>query len=120
MVERWRARLAWSHAYNLVALLDGRPAGMAGGIARGDGTSELRSVWVSPETRGCGVGDRLVAAVEGWARQRGSRALRLCVIPGNEAAIALCLRNGFALAPEPGDLLPDGRTRELVMVKPLQ
>ncbi|PZG66474.1 GNAT family N-acetyltransferase, partial [Streptomyces sp. NTH33] len=36
------------------------------------GACELRSVWVSPQARGRGVGDRLIAAVERWALQSGA------------------------------------------------
>ncbi|MFE2182326.1 GNAT family N-acetyltransferase [Streptomyces sp. NPDC059455] len=124
--ERWRARLEMPDAYHVVALLDGRAAGMASGMpgdGGGDGDGrppELRSVWVSPEARGHGVGGRLIAAVETWALRTGATALRLAVIPGNAPAIALYERHGFAATREPGDLLADGVTRELVMVKALR
>ncbi|MGW7692845.1 GNAT family N-acetyltransferase [Streptomyces asiaticus] len=120
--ERWRARLEMPGAYHVVALLDDRAVGMAGGMpGDGDGRPpELRSVWVSPEARGHGVGGRLIAAVETWALRTGATALRLAVIPGNAPAIALYERHGFAATREPGDLLADGVTRELVMVKALR
>ncbi|MBD3006184.1 MULTISPECIES: GNAT family N-acetyltransferase [unclassified Streptomyces] len=128
--ERWRARLEVPGAYHVVALLDGRAVGMASGMpgdgagdGDGDGAGrppELRSVWVSPEARGHGVGGLLIAAVETWALRRGATALRLAVLPGNAPAIALYERHGFAATREPGDLLADGVTRELVMVKALR
>ncbi|GAA1108815.1 GNAT family N-acetyltransferase [Streptomyces javensis] len=124
--ERWRARLEMPDAYHVVALLNGRAVGMAGGMpgdgdGNGDGRPpELRSVWVSPEARGQGVGGRLIAAVESWALRTGATALRLAVLPGNAPAIALYERHGFAATGEPGDLLADGVTRELVMVKALR
>lgn len=71
--ELWRARLLMPAAHNLVALLDGRPVGMAAGLPEGSGVCELRSVWVGPRARGRGVGDRLVAAVDAWAPGVGSR-----------------------------------------------
>lgn len=117
--ERWRARLATPGAYNVVASLNGRTAGMASGLPGDGGVYELRSVWVGPEARGLGVADRLIAAVEAWARRSGAAALRLAVIPGNEPAIALYRRNGFVLTDERGDSLPDGMTTEQVMAKPL-
>lgn len=118
--ERWRARLEMPDAYNIVALLGGRTGGMASGLPGDSGACELRSVWVSPQTRGRGVGDQLIAAVETWARQSGATTLKLAVIPGNEPAIALYQRNGFVVTGELGDLLSDGVTRERVMVKALR
>ncbi|MGW1280908.1 N-acetyltransferase family protein [Streptomyces tsukubensis] len=118
--ERWRERLAMPATYSIVALLDGRAVGMAAGLP-GDGSAcELRSVWVSPRARGRSVGDQLIAAVQGWARQRGATALKLAVLPGNEPAVALYQRNGFVDTGERGDLLPDGVTREHLMVKVLR
>lgn len=118
--ERWRARLEMPGAHHVVALLDGRAVGMASEVPADGGTRELRSVWVGPEVRGRGVGDRLLTAVETWARQSDAAAVQLVVIPGNDHAAALCRRHGFVAAAELGDLLPDGVTREHVMTKALR
>ncbi|WP_329032952.1 GNAT family N-acetyltransferase [Streptomyces sp. NBC_01725] len=118
--ERWRARLETPGTYNVVASLNGRTAGMASGVPGEGGVCELRSVWVGPGARGLGVGNRLIAAVETWARRSGATTLKLAVIPGNESAVALYRRNGFVLTDERGDLLPDGVTTERVMAKPLR
>lgn len=109
--RRWRARLETPGTYNLVAVSDGRPVGMASGVPGDDGVPELRSVWVSPRARGQGLGDRLIGAVEAWARRSGASALRLAVIDGNEPAIALYRRHGFLDAGH--------RDGQRVMVKPL-
>lgn len=45
----------------------------------------------------------------------GSTTVRLSVMPGNGAARALYRRCGFAETGEPGGLLADGVTREVVM-----
>jgi GNAT superfamily N-acetyltransferase len=73
--DRWRDRLGIPGAANFVAVLDGQPAGVASGVP-GDaaGSAELISMWVSPQVRGHGVGDRLVGAVEQWASRRGRGA----------------------------------------------
>ncbi|MFF5672177.1 GNAT family N-acetyltransferase [Streptomyces hygroscopicus] len=118
--EQWRARLAIPGAYNVVARQGSRPVGMVRGIPVDSETSELRSLWVSPEARGDGVGDWLIEAVTTWALRSGSTTLKLAVIPGNESAIALYRRNGFLVTDEQGDLLPDGVTREQVMAKRLR
>lgn len=118
--DAWRERYATPGAHNLLASLDGRTVGMARGVPEGDEIAALHSVWVDPGVRGRGVGDRLIAAVEAWARRTGARTLRLDVLPGNDTAIALYRRHGFALGAQHGAVLRDGVTRELVMAKPLQ
>jgi ribosomal protein S18 acetylase RimI-like enzyme len=118
--ERWRARLALPGSYNMVALLDGTPAGMASGVPTDHaGTVELISMWVSPVARGKGVGDRLLTELARWAVDRGAREIRLAVAPRNAAAIGLYRRHGFELTDEPGELMPDGVGRELVMARPV-
>lgn len=117
--QQWRGRLALPGSYNVVAFADDRPVGMARGVPRADGTSELHSMWVSPEVRGQGVGDRLMSAVEEWATRSGSSMLELAVFPGNDAAIALYERHGYRDTGERGGLLRDGVTRELVLTKRL-
>lgn len=115
---RWRQRLAVGGSHNVLAAIDGRPVGMAAGL-RSDGRFELVSLWVSPTARGRGVGDRLVAEIARWAAGRNAERLYLSVMPDNLAAIALYARNGFADTGEPGDLLPDGVRREIVLAKRL-
>ena len=95
--DEWRARLALPGAHNVVAFLDDRPVGVARGVPREDGC-EVRSVWVAPEARGHGVGDRLLDDVEAWAVRTGARTLWLAVWPDNAAAIALYGRHGFVRA----------------------
>lgn len=117
--ERWRARLSIPDSYNLIALLDREPSGMASGVPGDeDGEAELISMWVAPAGRGRGVGDALIGAVERWARFRGTRTLRLAVAHGNAPAYALYERHGFRYTGEM-DLMPDGVRRELIMAKAL-
>ena len=118
--ERWRARLAISGSYNIVAMVDGRPVGMASGVPTDqDPVVELISMYVAPPGRGRGVGDHLVREVEQWARQAGAATLRLAVVEGNGNAWALYRRNGFRDTGELGDLMPDGVRREHVMTRTL-
>ncbi len=118
--ERWRSRLGIPDSYNLVAVLDGQPVGMASGVpAEQDGVVELISMWVGPAARGRGVGDALMRAVDQWARDRGAKRIELAVVPDNDSATALYLRHGFTLTGELGDLMPDGVHREHVMAKAL-
>ncbi|MEV4278696.1 GNAT family N-acetyltransferase [Actinoplanes xinjiangensis] len=116
--QRWRDRLSIPGSYNVVALLDGQPVGMASGVPTDqDGVVELISMYVTPAGRGRGVGDQLLHAVERWARQVEAGTLRLAVAEGNRNAIALYERHGFHDAGELGDLMPDGRRREHIMTK---
>jgi GNAT superfamily N-acetyltransferase len=92
--ERWRGRLT-AVAYNLIAEVSGRPAGMASGSLEGDEPPELISMWVAPFARGTGVGTALIEAVARWAAAVRPGELRLQVIDGNEHAIRLYERSGF-------------------------
>ncbi len=118
--DRWRARLELPGGRNVVALLDGTPVGMASGLpTEEEGIVELVSMWIASTARGRGVGDRLMTQVEQWAREAGAHTLQLSVADGNDKAHALYLRSGFADTDIPGDLMPDGIRRELVMHKKL-
>lgn len=98
--ERWRNRLT-AVAFNGVAELDGKPAGMISG-GWNQGNVELLSLWVTPAARGQGVGDRLVEAVVKWARSQGSPQIILSVKTGNVAATRLYLRHDFSdVGPSP-------------------
>jgi GNAT superfamily N-acetyltransferase len=116
--ERWRERLSLPNAYQVIATVDGNPAGMAGGFVE-EVTAELVSMWVAPVGRGKGVGNALMTAVEDWARSAGATVLKLSVVPGNDPAHNLYLRHGYVDTDELGDLMADGVRRELVMQKHL-
>lgn len=119
--ERWRARLAIPGSYNLAALIDDQPVGIASGVpADVPGEIEVISVWVSPVGRGRGVGDRLINAITEWASDQGAHVVHLAVTDGNEQATALYRRNGFDHTGELGDLMPDGVRRERIMAKQLR
>ena len=117
--DRWRERLSSPGAYQVIASIDGTPAGMAGGFPSADDTAELVSMWVAPAGRGKGVGNALMTALEDSARRIGAATLKLSVVPGNDPAHNLYLRHGYVDTDEPGDLMADGVRRELVMRKPL-
>ncbi|KQC37778.1 acetyltransferase [Frankia sp. ACN1ag] len=116
-VRRWRARLE-TVAVNIVADLDGQPAGMISGDRTGVDTVELMSLWVAPAARGRGVGDLLVAAVVAWAEQAGADKAMLRVHPSNHHAILLYQRSGFTRT-SGADTVPDDDRPEWVMQRPL-
>ncbi|MDJ0521329.1 MAG: GNAT family N-acetyltransferase [Planctomycetota bacterium] len=66
----------------------------------------LISMWVDPAVRGRRIGERLIDAVIGWARERGLQRLQLDVGDGNGPAIALYARKGFEPTGETSALPP--------------
>ncbi|PWR06224.1 GNAT family N-acetyltransferase [Micromonospora acroterricola] len=107
--QRWRDRLAIPGSHNLVASLDGRPVAMASGVPMPtEGEVALTSMWVHPDARGRGVGDRLVDEVARWAKEQGAQRVGLGVAPDNAAAIGLYRRTGFTPGEELGQILPNG------------
>jgi len=101
--RHWRARIAaWPQ---FIAWADAEPVGIAAGFAEpadddsdqaGDrGSWHLVSMWVSPQARGRGIADDLVAAVSGYARADGAHRLTLWVTDVNTRARAFYQRMGF-------------------------
>lgn len=50
---------------------------------------------IAPESRGAGLGERIVAALKPWIIAQGGRSLRLVVQDQNPAALRFWLRQGF-------------------------
>ena len=112
---RWRKRLEWA-PFNVIALLDNQPAGMASGIREGDDI-EVISMWVEPFARGRGTAEALIEAVASWAREQGAERLVLMVVETNGRARASYRRAGFV---EDGPAVPDDDGRpEVPMARPL-
>ena len=105
--EVWRDRfLAPDHDrwLPLAAVFAGKFVGLAWGYRSDDSrTVEIFQMWVAPAFRGRGVGVALLSRIECWARSIAAQHLRLGVMPGNDAALALYQRYGFTLADEPPD-----------------
>lgn len=78
-----------------VARADGAPAGCGGVQIFGADYGELKRMFVRPAYRGRGLAARLLATLEGYARQRGVPLLRLETGVHQRAAIALYERHGF-------------------------
>jgi ribosomal protein S18 acetylase RimI-like enzyme len=112
--ERWRRRFEVEGAVNLVAELDGRPAGMAGDFPTATpGRRELISMWVAPFARGRGVGDAIVREVS--AERHGGAVIELSVVVENVPALALYRRHGFV---ETGEIETRGDgVREVRMLR---
>src|SRR5215471_3865937 len=92
---RWRGRLS-DVPLNIVAEWRNTAAGMTSATAPDpEGSIELLSMWVAPFARGYGVGDSLVNAVIGWAREQHASKVTLAVFEANERALTLYRRHGF-------------------------
>ena len=123
--DQWQERTvaaAEGDAHGLWLAWDGdRPVGCTGALRPDPGSAvTVYSVYVSPDSRGAGVLDDLLAVVEEWAcRLEGVARVRLEVHEDNARARAAYARRGFvetgATAPYP----PDPSRRELEMARPL-
>ena len=96
------ALLAGEH--NLVLLArdgDGAIGHLVGRLHRGNSlhpvaVAELESIYVYPDHRGRGVGNRLVDAFADWAAARGAGRLSVTAYAANEGALRFYARHGFA------------------------
>ncbi|MFE1441004.1 GNAT family N-acetyltransferase [Streptomyces sp. NPDC058739] len=105
LVARIVADFAQDHDPHLervwIAELDGRPVGCVMCVRdEAPGTARLRLLLVEPDTRGLGIGDRLVTAVIEFARGVGYRELVLWTNDVLSAARRIYQRHGFVLAAE--------------------
>lgn len=114
---RWRERFT-TVPLNVIALLNGKPAGIVGALVADGNTVELISMWVAPFARGRGVGDALIQAIISWAEKQHANRLVLSVRNDNGRAIALYARHGFIDA-GPDPTIADGEPPERLMIVPL-
>jgi ribosomal protein S18 acetylase RimI-like enzyme len=123
--QEWRRRLtetahfgAWAPgpAPELVGMVatfpEAEPAAPGTG-SPGTGSPAARAwhlvaMWVSPDRRGQGIADRLVAAVCDLAQARGGEQVALWVADANPRAQAVYRRLGFRPSGERGVLHPGG------------
>lgn len=80
-------------------------------------SAEIKRMFVAPEARGTGLGQRLLARLTAMARERGAQRLLLETGNRQPEAQRLYERAGFALCGPFGSYAPDPYS--LFMVKPL-
>jgi len=119
--REWAERLAATAesqtSVPLVADSGGKLVGLAWG--RVDDASpdvaHIYQMWVSPESRGQGIGATLVATLIDWARNAGAVRLALRVSCGNDAAERIYARAGFRAVGDPEPLRPGSASRSQSM-----
>lgn len=81
-----------------VARSAGRPVGCGAlkfhDLSHSD-VPDIKRMWIAPESRGLGVGRRLLAAIEQAARQRGYPGVRLETNRSLTEAIAMYRKSGY-------------------------
>jgi len=87
---------AGADAVGIAALVDG-----------GDGSGEIKRMFVRGSARGRGIARALLAAIDGAALARGIRTLQLETGPEHVAAIALYQASGFGVIPNFGQYVGD-------------
>ncbi len=90
-----------------VARSDAVALGCGALVGNGDGSGELKRMWVAPAARGRGVGCRILEAIEERARLQGLGVLRLETGIHQPEAIGLYRRYGFAACAPFGSYRPD-------------
>lgn len=79
----------------VVARLDGRAAGCGGTKWLGDGTAEMKRIFVRDDARGHGLGRRIMAMLEELAAARQVKRLYLETGPLNVEAVGLYQALGY-------------------------
>ncbi len=101
LLARFRA-FADARGVTLLALTGDRVVGLASAIARPDlltpTLAELQGLVVAPELRGGGIGAKLLAAVEAWARDAGLAGITVGTRVERERAHKFYEANGYVLA----------------------
>ncbi len=102
----WRAQL--ESLATFAAVTDGADVGIVRGSTdkANPAAAWLLSMWVAPEARGLGVGQRLIQAVARWAHSTGHTHMLLDVADDNSAAVRLYAQQGFEPTGEKGSLPP--------------
>jgi ribosomal protein S18 acetylase RimI-like enzyme len=83
----------------LVAQISGEPIGCGALRLLAPGVGEIKRMWVAPRVRGRGVARKLLAALEGAARERHQRMVRLDTHSSLAEALQLYRTSGYREIP---------------------
>ena len=90
-----------------VARVDGAALGMAALVDRGDGSAELKRLFVDDAARGQGLAGGLLTAIEQHARDAAVGVIQLETGPKSLPAIALYEKHGYLRIPNFGQYVGD-------------
>jgi putative acetyltransferase len=90
-----------------VSRVDGVALGMAALVSRGDGSAELKRMFVDDRARGQRLAGGLLTAIEEHARSAGVGVIQLETGPQSFAALALYDRHGYRRIPNFGQYAGD-------------
>ncbi|MBO0812548.1 MAG: GNAT family N-acetyltransferase [Microlunatus sp.] len=79
----------------VVATRDGRPVGCGGVRTVAEGIGEIKRMWVDPDSRGAGIGSRLLRRLESLSAGLGHRIIRLDTNDTLTEAIAMYRNRGY-------------------------
>jgi GNAT superfamily N-acetyltransferase len=79
----------------MLAWCGGRAVGCGAVVLQPHGMAEIKRMWVAPPARGQGIGGRLLAELEHWARAAGMTTMRLETRRELAAAVQLYRRSGY-------------------------
>ena len=91
--DEWRKRASRDGSF-IAFLPEVGLAGLGGGYLAAPGVVELIAMFVRPQARGRGVGEAIIEAVVGWARQQDAGAVHLWVTETNKPGRLLYERCG--------------------------
>lgn len=91
------------HGVFLLARLEGAPVGCGALKIRGDGSGEIKRMWIAPTVRGLGIATRLLEGLEAQARQSGLARIVLDTSRFHTEALALYRKRGYVEIPPYND-----------------
>ena len=119
----WLSRMSGFDGRTGVVLVDeydGNATGIVGiGFGEGEHDTHLWGMWVAPQFRRCGAGQRLVVSALEWARAHRDDTVTLWVVRSNSAAVALYERSGFEPTGEVDTLPTNPCIEEMAMQRRL-